>query len=142
MLGGETTFRLDGEVDGAAPQLLIILLAGMGVVLHLLERLEGLEDRLLLRRLLLHVWPVIGLVEGLVVLRFRYRCRRFLLPSLQIRGPRLLLKLQLQLLPSPLVLHPLRPQPLLQRLHMPTQSQFILAPTIFPHLLMLRVRFP
>lgn len=94
MLGGEAAVRLDGEIDGAAPPLLVILLAGMGVVLHLLERLEELEDCLLLRYLLLRVWPVVGLVEGLVVLRFRYR-RRFLLPCREIHGRRLLSQLQL-----------------------------------------------
>jgi hypothetical protein len=33
------------------------LLAGTGVVLPLLQRLEELHDRLLLRRLLLRIWP-------------------------------------------------------------------------------------
>jgi hypothetical protein len=55
MLGGEAAVRLDGEVDSAAPPLLVILLAGMSVILHFLERLEGLEDRLQLRSLLLRV---------------------------------------------------------------------------------------
>jgi hypothetical protein len=89
MLGGEAVVRLDGEVDGAAPSLLVILLAGMCDVLHLLERLDELEDRLLLRYLLLRVWPVVGPVERLVVLRFRYRRCRFLLLGHQIRGRRL-----------------------------------------------------
>jgi hypothetical protein len=88
MLSVEAAVSFYGEVDGVALLLLVILLVSRGVVLHLPERLEGHEDRFLLHRLLLRVWPVVRPVEGLVVLSLRRH--RFLLPSHQIRGHRLL----------------------------------------------------
>jgi hypothetical protein len=66
MLSVEAAVSFYGEVDGVALLLLVILLVSRGVVLHLPERLEGHEDRFLLHRLLLRVWPVVRPVEGLV----------------------------------------------------------------------------
>jgi hypothetical protein len=46
---------LEGEFDAAANPRIIVLLEGTGVVMKLLLRLEGLDDRPLMRRLLLRV---------------------------------------------------------------------------------------
>jgi hypothetical protein len=123
---------LEGEVDDAVPPRIVVLLAGMGVVLQLLLRLEGLHDRPLLRRLLLRVWLVVGPVDVvmvvvliIIVLRF---CRLFHLPGRQFRVRHVLPKLLLQLLPPRPILElpqPLHAPPLVQLLCMLSLLQIL-----------------
>jgi hypothetical protein len=123
---------LDGEADDAVPPLIVALLAGTGIIMRFLQRLEGLDNCLLLCRLLLWVWPIVGPVEAILVLRFRHR--HFRLPGCQICGCRLVPQLLLQLLPPLPMIEILPPQPLLLLLHMPPLVQFILTPPLL-HLL-------